>query len=1782
MTALLRRSVVTIFAALILAALFWGPAAAASGANQQHLPAKAASVPEAGELLYQITGNGHITGTVTGPDGVPLAAIEVQAWRENTAWWELAASATTDSEGRYDLSGLGATNYRVKFIDTRVPKEYAFEYYDNQATVMTAQNVYVPPDLTTPDINAQLDVGAHITGTVTDGDGGPLSDISVEVLAKVTYYYGDVWEPVGAITTTAAGAYDIGGLMAGSYRVRFRDPTLSYAEVYYNGQADPASAELVTVGVGQVRGGVDAQMPLGSHITGTVRAQSSGDLLASTQVRAYRFDGASWYPAFSALSDASGVYDLKGLPASVYRVGFSDSRWPRQYMDQYYDMQPGIDSATPVSVGVGVTVSAVDAWMYETSHISGTVTNEAGSPLPGMYVQLLQQQPPYWWTTVGTRVTDSAGGYDFDGLSGGVYRIQYQDLSGSHASEYWDDKFDLGSADSITLTPGVSVGGVNAVLGLAGRITGTVRDAAGATLANMRVYGYRKADSSWSLYSSAMSDAGGSYALAGLPPGDYRVFFQDSQWPMRYLAEYYDDALAERDALTLSVTAGGTVGGVDAVLAAVAHITGTVTDVGGAPIPGVSVSAFRLSDGQWINVAGSSTDSSGHYDLTGFGGGEYRVGFAQGLASPYFSEYYDDQPDLASATSLFLADGEVRSGVDAQLARSAHITGRVTDEAGSAVYAVVNAYRWDGSDWAAVGVSWVAPAGTYDIGGLPAGIYRIRFAADPIYPVYVDEYYDNQPTLDAADNITVTEGATVSGIDAQLAWVGAISGRVYQADGVTPIPNATVNVMDLRFQLVASAISGPDGGYSARVPSGSYYLAVRAAGYGGVYYDNGYDDPHATPVSVAAPAETSNINFRLSPEATLSGHVHAANGAPLEGITVDVSPHAGGQIRRATTGSDGAYVITGLSTGSYVAKAHAPGYADAYYAGATTWDTATPIAVTQPTNTPGIDFVLQQVGSIAGAVVAADGGTPLANIAVYAERVSDHRNWYDCTDASGQYRVESLPYAEYRIWAKDGERCSGGLSFLQEYWNDKSRWTDGDVVTVSAAIPNVAGIDLALEAGGGSIAGFVFEADGVTPIPGADIWAAAQDDEYDHHAVAQSNGSYRILSLRDDTYTVKARATGRVQTWFDQKWSYWVADGVVVAAPGERSNVNFALAPAGAISGRLTREDGTTPIVNACVDVSATAPEWNQVAGFCCTDASGAFTIQGVPAGSVFVKAHANCRGENPYVVDEWYAEGGSTTDGALASPIAIQADQTRPDINLALDVSGAISGHAYQGEGTAPVAGAWIEARNVATDFVNGGRSQADGSYRIPGLPPGVYRVSIEAAGYAGFFYEIGVDSAHAKDVVVGANSETPAIDFHLFPEATVSGHVYTSDGLTPLAGVTVDVWPQLGGQIWRAVTGADGAYTAHGVATGVYVARARAEGYVTQFYAGAPSWDAATPISTQQPNDTPDIDFRLLRSGEITGLQAANDGPTLIGVATTFTASVAAADTVTYTWDLGDGMAAAGAVVTHVYAQPGLYTATVTARSAATAAHASTAVQVLDAPIAQLTAAASSPTSVGAATHFTASVGSGTNVTFAWAFGDGAGATGATQTHTYGAAGVYTAVVTATNSRGAATASVQIVVGSQSAVVEPTSESTVVISGTNVTTIQVPAAAVGATTELVFSETLAPLEGQSGFSFAGRAFTLDAYQEGAQVENFTFAKAVTVTLHYADADVTGLDEATLMLLYWTGTAWSDAACGAYDRHPADNWLAVPICHLSWFALFGEVAESEEGDALYLPAVAK
>jgi PKD repeat protein len=160
------------------------------------------------------------------------------------------------------------------------------------------------------------------------------------------------------------------------------------------------------------------------------------------------------------------------------------------------------------------------------------------------------------------------------------------------------------------------------------------------------------------------------------------------------------------------------------------------------------------------------------------------------------------------------------------------------------------------------------------------------------------------------------------------------------------------------------------------------------------------------------------------------------------------------------------------------------------------------------------------------------------------------------------------------------------------------------------------------------------------------------------------------------------------------------------------------------------------------------------------------------------------------------------------------------------------------------------------------------------------------------------------------------------------------------------------------------------------------------------------------------------------ISGLRVMNSSPTQLGRTTVFSATTAVGTNVVYQWRFGDGQGGNGTAPTHTYAAVGPYTAIVTATNSLGTVTATTPVTITDVPISGAGAVNSSPTQLGNATLFTATISSGTGVSYTWNYGDGQNGDGANTTHSYAVAGVYTATVTAANSLGGITATTPVTI--------------------------------------------------------------------------------------------------------------------------------------------------------------
>lgn len=173
--------------------------------------------------------------------------------------------------------------------------------------------------------------------------------------------------------------------------------------------------------------------------------------------------------------------------------------------------------------------------------------------------------------------------------------------------------------------------------------------------------------------------------------------------------------------------------------------------------------------------------------------------------------------------------------------------------------------------------------------------------------------------------------------------------------------------------------------------------------------------------------------------------------------------------------------------------------------------------------------------------------------------------------------------------------------------------------------------------------------------------------------------------------------------------------------------------------------------------------------------------------------------------------------------------------------------------------------------------------------------------------------------------------------------------------------------------------------------------------------------------------VNVPVVTPGGIGQVKVGTSAPTVAGNPTTFIASVTSGtEPITYQWNFGDGSPSEqGSRVNHIYPQPGRYTVIVTASNPyGRSKTASAQVLITEAPIRGLKIAHTAPIVVDRTVIFSATVESGTNVSYRWSFSNGTAATGPVVTRPFRETGQWQVSVTASNSLGSVSVSEQFTV--------------------------------------------------------------------------------------------------------------------------------------------------------------
>jgi Cadherin-like beta sandwich domain/Carboxypeptidase regulatory-like domain len=397
---------------------------------------------------------------------------------------------------------------------------------------------------------------------------------------------------------------------------------------------------------------------------------------------------------------------------------------------------------------------------------------------------------------------------------------------------------------------------------------------------------------------------------------------------------------------------------------------------------------------------------------------------------------------------------------------------------------------------------------------------------------------------------------------------------------------------------------------------------------------------------------------------------------------------------------------------------------------------------------------------------------------------------------------------------------------------------------------------------GGSFSGHIDN--GTSPIIGwVSVWQVGPGNSsiYRGYTVAGGNGNYIFTGLPTGQYHILAQAYGYAAEWYDNAYDYIHLMSVEVTAPNNTANINFSLAPGGAISGHVQTASGGMPINGATILVYEYGKQtgYPNLCSVTSTNMNGNYLTPSLLAGDYAVQVKATS------YATEWYSD---THNPLEAMPVHVTIGATTPSINFNLAPGASISGHIQDANTGAGIEG--VEVLVVDYDLVSllpdkfpeydHVFTNQTGDYVVPGLAAGEYQVRIlpdSSLGYA--------RQTYGEPVAVTPPDNVSNLDFSLECGGSISGYVYQPDGTTPIerAQATIYHYNSSNAQweFWTLIwTDMYGHYVTIGTAPDAYKVRITAEGLTTQWYNQVYNQAQATPVEISCSATTSGIDFVLV----------------------------------------------------------------------------------------------------------------------------------------------------------------------------------------------------------------------------------------------------------------------------------------------------------------------------------
>jgi protocatechuate 3,4-dioxygenase beta subunit len=566
----------------------------------------------------------------------------------------------------------------------------------------------------------------------------------------------------------------------------------------------------------------------------------------------------------------------------------------------------------------------------------------------------------------------------------------------------------------------------------------------------------------------------------------------------------------------------------------------------------------------------------------------------------------------------------------------------------------------------------------------------------------------------------------------------------------------------VRWNLMPFGLTGSDGRLA--LPASKSGATLRLEDEGGFLAES--------PVSPEGAEEKGLIAVRLPAGRTVTGRVlDAESRKPLAGALV-----WGGDHRHVRTAADGRFSLRVFGAGAVSVDAAAAGHL--------------PASAEARPEEPAVTLNLPPAASLTGIVVTDGAGQPVSGAEIQARR------------ADGRFQSEDSPLQVPVLSGADGRFRLAGLAAGQMYEVAAKR--EGFApATVPVAAPMPAAAQPAAARAplrivlhrGAAMAGRVVTAAG-EPVAGADLilrpvgWRARSAGL---QAQSDATGHFRFADLGPGFFDLRAKRHG-----FAAK----VVPGVEIPqAPRTVDLGDVALGPGAAIEGRVTDRRGA-PVAEAEVQIEC--PDFfpwailraARMEPFA-TGTDGRFRIEDLTPG-------ATCR---------LSIQHAGHTSAQLPGVKAPTREPLRIELAAARALSGRITGPLDE---PVPEASVQIEPREMRFGRggrEDGGRTDAEGRFRIEDLPAGPLDLTVSAPGYR-------QKTVHAVEVPEAGG---PPLEISLAKGETLTGTVTDGRG-DPMARVTIRAILMEAGagnvQPFEGITDGEGRYRMDGLEAAHYMA--------------------------------------------------------------------------------------------------------------------------------------------------------------------------------------------------------------------------------------------------------------------------------------------------------------------------------------------------------------------------